>query len=530
MAVKYPDILESNNPQEYGIVPAKQVAGHKTVNTLNDLYSIADAILSLSKINTSNDAIGQLWYVISEGKYYQLIDWNNRKNSSGWEENNTTSLQKITHSELISLVNNNKLIPGQSYRIIDYQCTTSQTNTSSAGHQFDIIVIALSENILSENAKAIQHENDAYFANSDLKSWELKYCLNNDTNRFEWAVPSGKGIIYYMKDEHENECPYDFKNILYKNQYTFNYINGNSSYDGSTHESVTQCYKNSISSYRKRNKYSLNKNVFINTSFSDQCAMNILGAQCVENTFGRNCLHNVLGDSCSSNAFGNYCSHNKLGNFCTNNIIKEYCDFNTLGNNCYSNEINNYSYSNKLSDFCYQNTFNPTCHSNILGINCRENNLDSNCKFNNFGSDCHHINLTSECISNNIANSCSYIQATNVHYSTFTYSKINIDVTNVSNVYIGQNSKGRIRVFNIADLLALEVKLIDGVLHIEGDAELKDGTIYIYEEVSKDVLSFVHSDEDPTIIEEILQLDGSSGVVNSTLLAKGNVTNGILIL
>ena len=131
MAVKYPDILESNNPQEYGIVPAKQVAGHKTVNTLNDLYSIADAILSVSKVNTNNDALGQLWHVISEGKYYRLIDWNNRKNSSGWEENNAANLQKITYSELVSLVDNNKLIPGWSYRIIDYQCTTTQKNTKS---------------------------------------------------------------------------------------------------------------------------------------------------------------------------------------------------------------------------------------------------------------------------------------------------------------------------------------------------------------------------------------------------------------
>jgi hypothetical protein len=26
----------------------------------------------------------------------------------------------------------------------------------------------------------------------------------------------GKGVIYYMKDEHGNECPYDFKNIQFQ--------------------------------------------------------------------------------------------------------------------------------------------------------------------------------------------------------------------------------------------------------------------------------------------------------------------------
>jgi len=31
------------------------------------------------------------------------------------------------------------------------------------------------------------------------------------------AVINGKGVIYYMKDEFGNECPYDFKNIVYIN-------------------------------------------------------------------------------------------------------------------------------------------------------------------------------------------------------------------------------------------------------------------------------------------------------------------------
>lgn len=53
-----------------------------------------------------------------------------------------------------------------------------------------------------------------YFANSKLESWELKYCLDNDTNRFSWAqVSGGTGVIYYMKDEFNNSVYFDFKNI-----------------------------------------------------------------------------------------------------------------------------------------------------------------------------------------------------------------------------------------------------------------------------------------------------------------------------
>ena len=86
MALKYPDRLESNNPSSYGIVKSIEVAGHKTVNTKQDLLNLADAILSDSKTNSNNDAIGQQWYVYSENCFYQLIDWTNRKSENGWRK------------------------------------------------------------------------------------------------------------------------------------------------------------------------------------------------------------------------------------------------------------------------------------------------------------------------------------------------------------------------------------------------------------------------------------------------------------
>lgn len=96
----------------------------------------------------------------------------------------------LTYSELVSLRDNSQLIPGQQYRITDYITTTTQVNTQSAGHQFDIIVTADDVNILNEKARAIQHEGDTYFAESDLNAWELWYCLDNDTDRFSWVAPT----------------------------------------------------------------------------------------------------------------------------------------------------------------------------------------------------------------------------------------------------------------------------------------------------------------------------------------------------
>ena len=124
----------------------------------------------------------------------------------------------ITYSELLALANGGQLTPGTWYRITDYQCTTSQDGTQSAGHAFDIIVRADDASRLNENAFAAHHEGDTYFQDCDLEAWVLKYCVTNDTNRFAWAdAENGKGVVFYMKDEWNNECGYDFKNILFAN-------------------------------------------------------------------------------------------------------------------------------------------------------------------------------------------------------------------------------------------------------------------------------------------------------------------------
>ncbi len=107
--LKYPSPLVTNNPESYGIVFADDIAGHRTVPTKEFLYIIPTAILSKSKTNEHNDAIGQLWYVREEGSHYKLIDWENRHNEEGWEEFTTGSKfnnQKILTIGNISIDNN----------------------------------------------------------------------------------------------------------------------------------------------------------------------------------------------------------------------------------------------------------------------------------------------------------------------------------------------------------------------------------------------------------------------------------------
>ena len=100
------------------------------------------------------------------------------------------SMLSVSYLELVILRDNGQLIPGQQYRITDYITTTIQENTESAGHQFDIIVTADSNNTLSEIARACLHEGDTYFSTNycNLSAWQIWYCLDNDSSRFDWAM------------------------------------------------------------------------------------------------------------------------------------------------------------------------------------------------------------------------------------------------------------------------------------------------------------------------------------------------------
>lgn len=130
----------------------------------------------------------------------------------------SNSIIEITYNDLKNLVDTKSLQAGATYRIIDY--VTSTSYNISANHPFDIVVKALDQSTLNEDVKVVLHYGDGYFKNSNLGSWEIKYSIYNNKLKYDWAdETNGKGVIYYMKDEHRNECTYDFKNILFKRWY-----------------------------------------------------------------------------------------------------------------------------------------------------------------------------------------------------------------------------------------------------------------------------------------------------------------------
>lgn len=346
--------------------------GYNSSSRSNEYLKIVDATIITTVSTLYNQIAAQYFYVDDSDYILNLAG----RNSNGALVQNYYTIPKpyttITYSELKTLRDNGNLIAGRQYRITDYQCTTTQENTSSANHQFDIIVTATSTNTLSEQAKAIKHEGDTYFtshketfgntygytdieinnsgngasvgssiyltnitsydtiddaitfmnsnrdsddqlsdsdityiksnaiqyngkyyvgtiyydifgedtkifdieqveggydfdkyvgiyggtitydnktynsrwirddyksyafdesldtllntsphqltigSDCNLEAWQLWYTIDNDTNRFTWADnTNGKGVIYRMIDEQNNDCPYDFKNIMF---------------------------------------------------------------------------------------------------------------------------------------------------------------------------------------------------------------------------------------------------------------------------------------------------------------------------
>ena len=165
-----------------------------------------------------------------------------------------------TYAELKALRDAGELIPGMLYRITDFVTITTQPNTQSAGHQFDIVVTALDERTLSEEAMAMMHEGDTYFAKSDIAAWRVWYSLDADS-KYSWVTGANhKGVIYRLVDEYNNDLPYDFKNIQFYYDNTWYYTFDSGSLDASVTTSVV------IGNRIARNDFLLQPLVFADVS------------------------------------------------------------------------------------------------------------------------------------------------------------------------------------------------------------------------------------------------------------------------
>lgn len=358
-------------------------------------------------------------------------------------------LVEITYSELKSLRDGSQLVPGTWYRITDYTCTcqTDDYDTQVAGHDFDIICLALDESTLSEECHAIQHDGDTYFENSNLNAWKVWYCLDNNKDRFFWADETdGKGVVWRLIDEWDNDVSYDFKNILFLrtiddvDNYFYTFWKSDDD-DNIVDDSLVVSFSEETGCYCN---HLFGVNNFDNV-FGDNCQYNKFGNYCYSNTFkGDYCGENTFGDYCYSNSFGYDCYSNKFGSGCQSNTFESECRENTFGDSCSSNSFGYDCHSNKFGNHCELNVLERSSQLNTLGNHCSRNILDGEsitfgerCSGNAFDSTigrfvCCHI--------------CDFVKDVNF---TFTEQRSG---TNFEQ-YCGYNSSGVLKYWIPADLV-----------------------------------------------------------------------------
>lgn len=256
----------------------------------------------------------------------------------------------------------------------------------------------------------------------------------------------GKGVIYYMKDEHGNEAPYDFKNIQFKRWQV-------TSSDSSLAESLgdienkyvgimqTDTFENYMptyltipdsSDYKWFYTFSYVKDGVISDLSIEPyvCEHNII-EQCSElnspqklnniviggslegihkNKFEPDCFCMTIGDafssnsSCFSNTFGQYSRANIfLGTVIQQNIFGENLAVNLCVGGMSLNSISSYFQSNKvLNNFTgnkigikfTHNVIHGEFNQNVFSTYASNNTFYDSIKFNTFGGQTNYNTLT----------------------------------------------------------------------------------------------------------------------------------------
>ena len=494
----------------------KPVNFHPSVWYIDEIIVKTDWTYYTSKVSFPNQTLYRVYH--SPNKYVQKTKWelsfddklefpsiggtgstivnnifnvesgNNSGTSSGTNSGNTNNgnvnngnvldqlietdlIIEITYEELKQKYDDQVLIPGTHYRIIDYITTTTKENTIVRNnHPFDVIVLALSNKEISSNAKVLRRKSDEYFANNNLEKWEIKYDINNDKSKYDWVDEvNGKGVIYYMKDEFDNEAPYDFKNIQFKRykvdcslyptiaiesdfdntyvsltdkvsfdnyicpdskDYEYFYTFDNNHEDSSLNVATRNNKINVCNKYASKYQQTLNNIVCIGTSafntFGDTC-YDITLIDSYQNTFNDKCINNIL-YQCSYNSFDNDCSTNILSN-ATHNKFGKNCNINKLIGKL---KIDNQNNPNS------RNIFEESCRSiDIIGNNNYDNIFKNSCNKIKLNGDSNSIN-TFNVGCNNI--SIGLVNEKDLSNSSFGHCQNNTFDLNCEHIYLGHTS------------------------------------------------------------------------------------------
>ena len=322
-------------------------------------------------------------------------------------------------------------------------------------------IVAYENGPLPDDDDNILPNGEEYFASSNLESWVIKYCLDNDSSRFGWASDDGTGVIYYMKDEWGNECPFDFKNIKFWKScermsiegyvYAFTYYTSqHTALDLSIIGNDGTLTADDLYMYGARN------NVFKPTYYEHEVSPMMLGFNALiyredyddGHFYGTN---NNFIDENSKNISLVYCNDVSVGNHCKDIIIGECTSVITIGDHSYNIDISNeswrieigcYTKDIKIGLSCYDIKIGDQCNNIELNDEVMQTYIGSSTQFvylslvfsNIIGRNCNHISIIDYSCYNEIQDGCNNIEI----QEECKYNKIGCDSKDIT---IVKNSK-----------------------------------------------------------------------------------------
>ena len=277
-----------------------------------------------------------------------------------------------------------------------------------------------------------------------------------------------------MKDEWNNECPYDFKNIQFKRwaitDITSSTLSGDAlnelkntyvfSSNGGKHFAAKNAYgswipssqgititvdENSFGWYYTFNGMSSENGETVNETYDVSTHHFKVTQDCIdyiinEDGSGLNtqdiCFDNkvlefmqeYIGDDLYSKGryvlnnivFINglsFCYYNEDDEYwefstaeCYGNVFKSNCNSNTFGNNCWNNTFGNSCGDNTFGNDCGNNTFGNGCNRNSFGNGCGSNTFGNYFQFNSFGNGCGSNTFGNDCWNNTFGNDIQFIR------------------------------------------------------------------------------------------------------------------------
>ena len=336
----------------------------------------------------------------------------------------------------------------------------------------------------------------SYFNGANLAVWQIWYSLDNDTERFAWAdEANGKGVIYRMIDEWNNDVPYDFKNIQFKRyilhaddafatdvakggeldivkeklQEMSHKIHTNLWYYG---EHISDVYPDA----NPETRYVPFGDVDYNNegpqvlceidennygwfyTFHNEGEDASLQKPNVDENVG--VYDNTIKDSCYiflvEEGIGSYYP-TKINAQSLNNIVfvGNFCYSNSFGNDCYSNSFGNACNSNSFGNDCYYNSFGNGCYSNSFGDSSQSNELKAYYRYITFGEGVQYVTLQNKMEGDYENQVQNYRVANGTHGEDGNPLVVDVTRNMGCETFIGMDSNDELKVFCLADLLNL---------------------------------------------------------------------------